>query len=259
MPAKSAETDLSASVTDTAGVKSALRVLQLLEYFAQSRRPATAADLRKHLDLPKSSCFALMETLRGAGYLYSVGRDAGYYPTGRWFELSKAISAHDPVLLVAAPALEKVRDGSGETAILAKLEGTEVMYLDVLEPDNVVRFSAQAGQRKPAYASSSGRALLGSLPETQRDALIARMRMHKFTLATSGSMSELVARVQEGNKRGWHVNLGEHQADTASMAVAFQLGTEHYALVVGAPLHRFKKKLPEIRQILLKAVSEIQR
>ena len=248
----------NAIASELSGVKSAIRVLQLLEYFAQARKPATAAELRKHLDLPKSSCFALIETLRGAGYVYSVGRDAGYYPTGRWLDLAKAVSSHDPVLAVAAPSLQMLRNLSGETAILAKLEGAEVMYLDVLETENVVRFSAHAGQRKPAFASSSGRALLGSLPAEQRDALVTRMKFKKFTPATSGAAKQLLARIAQGNKHGWHINLGEHLADTASISVAFQLGTEHYALVIGVPLYRFKKNLPRFKEALAKAAARLK-
>lgn len=247
----------SLNSVDAGGVKSALRVLHLLEHFAQSRRPSTAADLRKHLGLPRSSCFALMETLRAAGYVYSVSREAGYYPTGRWFELARSISAHDPVLIVASPLLAKLRDKCDETAILAKLEGTEVVYLDVLEPDNVVRFSADVGQRKPAFASSSGRALLGGLAPAQCDALLARMKFVKYTSSTCGDIGELRARILEGNKRGYHVNLGEHQADTASMSIAFSLGTEIYAMVVGAPLYRFKKKASLIRDALVVAVAGV--
>ena len=250
---------INATASELLGVKSAIRVLRVLEYFAQARQPATAAELRKHLDLPKSSCFALMETLRGAGYVYSVGRDEGYYPTVRWLDLANAVSLHDPVLAVAAPALQMLRDLSGETAILAKLEGVEVMYLDVLETENVVRFSAHAGQRKPAFASSSGRALLGSLPAEQRDALVARMKFKKFTPATSSTAKQLLLRIVQGNKSGWHINLGEHLADTASISVAFRLGTEHYALVIGAPLHRFRKNLSRFKDALTNTAGRLNK
>ncbi|MGD9944629.1 MAG: IclR family transcriptional regulator [Burkholderiaceae bacterium] len=244
---------------DSGGVKSAVRVLQVLEHFAATRRPALAAELREHLDLPKSSCFALMDTLRNAGYVYWVGRDAGYYPTRKWFDLSRIVAEHDPVLLVVEPHLAAVRDATGETAILAKLDGLRVLYLAAAESHQVVRFSAGAGEHRPVHPASSGRALLGALPREEREALIARLPLTRFTSATCTDPRKLNALVERENAQGWHVNLGQHAPDTASVAVAFSFGLEHYALVVGAPLHRLKGRIPKVAKELIAHAREISR
>jgi DNA-binding IclR family transcriptional regulator len=225
-------------------------VLDVLEYFAAATRPATLAQLSKQLQLPKSSCFALLETLRQAGYVYGLGKDIGYYPTRRWSDLGEAISRNDPVLALTASSLAAIRDQSNETAILAKRDGLEVLYLAVAEPDRVLRFAAYAGQRKPIHSASSGRALLGLMPPAERAALIDRLERRRFSKTTLVDPDDIEAAIRRGIKHGWHVSIGEYQADTTAVAAAFRLGGEDYAFVVGGPTPRIKPHVDAIGELL---------
>src|SRR5690606_3625319 len=127
--------------TDRAtGVESALRVLDVLEYFSRTVEPATLARLCADLDMPKSSGHALMETLRQSGYVYWLGKHHGYYPTRRWRDQGESISRHDPILSMMSDVLPDISGQTGETAILAKREENHVLYLDVIEPDRTLRF-----------------------------------------------------------------------------------------------------------------------
>ncbi len=243
---------------DTAGVKSAFRVLQVLEHFARTRRPALASELREALGLPKSSCFALMETLKNAGYVYWVGRDQGYYPTMKWFNLSRLVAENDPVLLVVEPHLEAIRDATGETAILAKLDDTRVLYLAVVESRHIVRFSASAGDHRPVHPASTGRALLALMTPEERHELIARLPLTRYTPATCTSPRKLAGIIEQEMAQGWHVNLGAHMSDTASVSVPLHFGLEHYALAVGAPLARLDGRVPKIAKELALHARQIE-
>ena len=65
-------------------VRQAANVLEILEYFARTKRPATLAELASHFGWPRSSTFNLLTTLTEKGYLYEPRPRAGYYPTPRW-------------------------------------------------------------------------------------------------------------------------------------------------------------------------------
>ncbi|MDO9403778.1 MAG: IclR family transcriptional regulator [Polaromonas sp.] len=241
------------------GVKSALRVLQVLEFFATSSRPATLAQLSKQLELPKSSCFALLETMRSAGYMYWLGKDHGYYPTRRWRDLGEKISSKDPILALAAPTLAALRDELGETAILAKRDGIEVLYLDAVESTQVLRFSAHAGQRKPMHSAASGRAMLALLDPATRNALIAKFELQRYSTTTLIDPAEINVEVERGAARGWHLAVGEYRSDTTSIAAGFRFGGEEYAFVVGAPISRIADRHEQIGALLRSyaaAVSE---
>lgn len=51
-------------------VKQAANVLDLLEFFARHKRPATLAEVAKAMEWPRSSTFNLLGTLASRGFLY---------------------------------------------------------------------------------------------------------------------------------------------------------------------------------------------
>ena len=71
-------------------VRQAAYVLDLFEYFAQRRQPATLAEVAEHFGWPRSSTFNLLTTLSEKGYLYEPRPRAGYYPTPRWLAVAKS-------------------------------------------------------------------------------------------------------------------------------------------------------------------------
>ena len=68
-------------------VRQAAYLLDIFEYFARTRKPATLAEVADHFGWPRSSTFNLLNTLAEKGYLYEPRQRAGYYPTPRWLAL----------------------------------------------------------------------------------------------------------------------------------------------------------------------------
>src|SRR3546814_15078313 len=94
-------------------VKTALRVIEIIEIFAREAKPLSLSELARHLDAPVSSCLALLRTLTSLGYLYEAGRRQGYYPTGRLLAMAQRISRADPTLERVLPSLEELREKIG--------------------------------------------------------------------------------------------------------------------------------------------------
>jgi DNA-binding IclR family transcriptional regulator len=73
-------------------VKSAKRALDVFEYFASRRRPATVGEICAALTLPQSSTSLLLRSLHKLGYLRYSMRTRRYFPTdkfralGEWIE-----------------------------------------------------------------------------------------------------------------------------------------------------------------------------
>lgn len=237
------------SFIDMNEVKSARRVLEILQFFAASRAPASLSQISTALGFPKSSCLALLDTLEEDGYACQTkGR---YYLTRRWLNEAEAVSAHDQITAMTKPVLERLSKRLQETLILAQRSALHVVYLDVVEPVRIVRFAAHVGQTKPMHASASGHALLGLMPLSERTRLVERLPLDAYTDKTLTDRVSLLAAVEKGIRRGWHVNLAEHQADTLSVAVPLVLYGTPLALVVGAPMSRAVKRVDEIGAALV--------
>jgi len=78
-------------------VRQAANVLEIMEFFAQVRKPATLAEIADHFGWPRSSTFNLLATLSEKGYLYEPRPRAGFYPTPRWLAMARMISEVEPL------------------------------------------------------------------------------------------------------------------------------------------------------------------
>ncbi|MGD9945689.1 MAG: IclR family transcriptional regulator [Burkholderiaceae bacterium] len=240
-----------------ASVKSAKRVLDILEFFAARKSPATLAVLAESMALPKTSAFALLRTLEAAGYMYFVRDDLGWYPTSRWADHALKVAEHDPVVPAIHPTLRWLCDESGETAVLGTLAGDQVLYLDAVEPDLTIRFVAEVGQRKPVYGSSSGRGMLSLMAPEERRKMLDRVNLIRHTPLTITELPEIEAEIERGAARGWHTAFGEFQGGSLSVSVPIQIGRQPYALIIGAPLERARAKVDELGDLLVKAAQSI--
>ncbi|CAN5436461.1 IclR family transcriptional regulator [soil metagenome] len=237
-------------------VKSAKRVIEILRFFSEEKQPAALGRIAEALDFPKSSCLALMDTLITEGYAYQTsGR---YYLTGRWAREADIVSRHDQLAARCRSSLLALGQAVNETVITAKLSGLRVSYLDVIEADRVLRFSAHIGQHKPIHAAASGRALLSVLDPQEIDRIVAALEYPALTASTPRSAKALRRKIDEGRQCGWHVNIGEHQVDTVSIAAAGVIDGTAIALVVGAPRGRIEHSVDRIGKALRSAMTELQ-
>ncbi|MDQ2780442.1 MAG: IclR family transcriptional regulator [Pseudomonadota bacterium] len=231
-------------------VKSALRTLRVLELFAELQCPQTLAAIARRLDMPKSSCLALLTTLADRGYLYRGAAAGAYYPTRRWLHHASRVAEHDPVANQVRASLVRLRDRIGETVIDAVLAGDQSVYVDVVESTELVRLTARPGDCKPLHVSASGRAQLGVLAEAERAALVGRLVLDGGDKRHRMSRRALTQTVQCERERGWSSNLGEFRPDVASVAVGLDLyGTPH-AILVAAPLQRLAPRIDEVAALL---------
>src|SRR5690606_12939726 len=101
-------------------VKTALRVIEIIEIFAREGKPLSLTELARELEAPVSSCLGLIRTLTSQGYLYETGRRQGYYPTGRLLAMAQRIARSDPILEKVGPTLTALRDARSEERRVGK-------------------------------------------------------------------------------------------------------------------------------------------
>lgn len=227
-------------------VKSAQRVIDIIEHFVLTRTPATLSTLASALNLPKSSCLALLRTLEINGYIYEVMPQAGYYPTRRWLDKAQIIAASDPLIAKIRPIMTALAEETRETLIFGKRSDQRVMYIDVVEWPQTLRYTATAGQLKPLHGTASGKAILAGMKPDERDALLKRYKFQKLTPRTISNKALLTAEIQTGIRRGWHISLGENEPDTIAVAVPLVTANEVFVLGVAGFKTRMERKIAHI-------------
>src|SRR5512140_2851490 len=98
-------------------VKSAARILDLLELLGAAAGPLRHSEIARHMEMPKSSASALLDTLEGRGYVTSSADGyviAEHYREGGWPLAESGLFL--PFVLVA---MLLVSQNTGESAFLA--------------------------------------------------------------------------------------------------------------------------------------------
>lgn len=229
------------------------RALAILEMFEREKRPLSLKEIAEVCCIPASTCHSLVHTLLKRAYLYQSGRRKDLYPTRRLFDLGASILAHDPVLQRLLPAMQGLREATRETVILGKRQGDGVVYLEVLESPEVIRYSAQPGDAKPLHSTCIGKALLCSLSPASVAEFLARNPPSRITRNTITTIEGLLADLDAGRARGCFVTQGENVPDVTAVAVPVWLNNELYGLAIAGPAHRMDPQFKEIAKALMAA------
>src|ERR1700755_2394501 len=112
-----------------AQVKSAVRRVELLEYSAGRPRMHSLAAVQEAVGYPKSSLYMLLRTLVELGWVETDATGTRYGIGGRALLVAPSYIAGDEVVTAARPTLDRLSDDTTETIHLARLDGTNVVYL----------------------------------------------------------------------------------------------------------------------------------
>lgn len=223
-------------------VKSAGRTVELFEAFAKVQTPLSLSEIARALGAPASSCFNLIRALEARGYLYLV-EPKRLYPTHRLFEVARSIAAREPWMDLLEPVLTNLRDETRETVILGKRHGNRVIYLEVFEGPQTIRYSARAGDLKPLHSSSIGKALLGMLERADLTELLKHLQLRQVTGATIVNRQQLIADLERSRRRGFFMTAGENVPDVLALSVGLRLNPDVYGIAIAGPMSRMREKL----------------
>lgn len=156
-------------------VKSARRVFEFLEYFAQVQRAVSVAELAEQYGYPPSSVSAVMRTMVMLGYLSYDGSARTYLPTARLPFLAGWIGSRLYESDSVRAIMRTLSQETGETVLLAAQNGSRAQYLDILDATGPVRLHVTAGSFRALPHTAVGLALLSRLPDAQLGPLLRRI------------------------------------------------------------------------------------
>lgn len=240
-------------------VRQAANALQILEYFAERKRPATSAEISEDLSWPRSSTFKLVGTLASMGYLYEPLTRGGFYPSPRWFELSEKVSRADPLPADLHTLVRKICQKTGETTAIAAPAGIHAMFVDVEESRQPVRYITRVGERVPIHASSAGRALLAQMTVEERQSLYRKIQFKRYSRTTPMNSKRVESDLTKAAARGFHQSHSEYTPDLAGVAVPLTYRSRRLSIVVVGPISRCLERRPDIARELARAIKALRK
>ncbi|MBX3695113.1 MAG: IclR family transcriptional regulator [Steroidobacteraceae bacterium] len=232
--------------------------MTILEAFEEKRRPLTLRELAEHCGIPVSTSHALVHTLLSRGYLYQTSRRKDLYPTRRILDMAATIVAFDPYLERIAPTLEQLRLETSETVLLGKRRDDRILYLEVLESPQTIRYSSRAGELKPLHSSAIGKVMLGAMDTAALRTWLAAHPLPQITGNTIITCEQLLENLEAGHRCGYFVTSGENVPDVTAVAIPIVINSELLGLAVAGPSHRMQPAMQEHVSRLLRAQRRLQ-
>jgi IclR family acetate operon transcriptional repressor len=238
--------------------KSATRVFAALEAFEAAGKQLTLRELAERCKMPMSTCHVLVQTLMKLGYLYSIGRKKELYPNRRLLQLAQNIASNDPYLDRIGAELEKLRDKCGETVLLGKRQGNDVVYLLAFDGPSPLRYMGRTGDFRPLHATAMGKVFLAEMPEKELRAWLRANPVKKLTPRTLTKPDELVKDLEQGRKRGYFVASGERLTGAAAIAVPLYCHDEPLSILIAGPDNRIESRYRQLALMLGKVKGGLE-
>lgn len=231
------------------------RAASLLDALAASNGAASLKILAAETGLHPSTAFRILASLSDVGY---VERDsAGQYCLGKkLLRLASKVRKGFDLREEARDIMERLRDAVGETVNLTIREGDEVIYIERVTPNRMMRVEQVVGSRAPLHVTAVGKLMLGELGDAFIHAYAQRSGLKRMTQHTFGEESALRNAVRIASEQGFAYDNEEAEIGVGCIGVLIRdsSGSAIAGLSISAPIER---RRDEWAMLLKKSAQEI--
>ncbi len=239
-------------------VKSAIRTMELFTIFADAKKPLPLGEISVRMNAPKSSTYELIQTLASLGFLLVLDGGKNYYPSRKLWTLSEQIVQFSPIKEKMQRLLKALRDETGETVVVARLQGTQVHYSDVFDGLRSVRYTANEGDLKDVHTNALGKALVACLDLPDQNQFLSRLTLTRFNENTITTQKELRDTLIEQAEQGVFLSVREDDEDVIGMACSLKIHGHLLAVGIFGPDSRVQKRFSQYTQALKLCIKDMK-
>lgn len=213
-------------------IQSVAKAMQLLDLLAAAQGPMGLAEISQETGWPKSTVHGLLSTMRD--YSVVAQDDQGRYMLGiRLFEYGCTLSSSWTILETARPFIQHISYETGQTVFLSILDRGEVITLDHADSRIGLEIIAEVGCRLPVHCTSQGKLFLAHMPDSEREALLARNPLAQYTTHTITTKPQLLQELQKIRDTGYAIENGEYKTGLRSVAAPIFDGDGRVRYAIG--------------------------
>jgi len=231
----------------------------VLDLFTIQRPEWGVSEVALEIEVPRSSAHALLASLVDTGLLQC--RTRGRYRLGwRIVEMGQTLRGTIDVRSCAAPVLERLVETYGETAHLAVMERSQVLYIDkIIGTHNITVQGARVGARLEAHTTAVGKVLLAALEDLEVRRYLSGRTLRRLTPSTITNPDALRDALTVARSSGYAFDLGEAVAEVNCVAapVRGDMGDVVAAVSISVPASRFVPRKQEFVRAVVSAARDI--
>jgi IclR family mhp operon transcriptional activator len=249
----------------TSPVRALTRGLEVLTELNRLERAAINT-LASAVDLPRTTTYRILETLRLAGYVERDAYDDCYRPTIMVRALSEGFDEEALVVHIAKPLLASLGAQIAWPVAIATPSGAAMMIRESTDRNSPLGEHFGPGVRIPMLTTAAGRVYLSFCSPVQRDSLLeflARSPLLEDRLARNNG--EIDRLLKETRSRGFGlVHRVRRVSEETSLAVPVRSKhrilaavTVRYATAAVPLLTAVEQYLPEMHEVVRKIEANI--
>ena len=254
-------TDTGAGEAPAAGVpasvKSAARILDVLELMARLGTGIRLNELARQLGIPRSSASGLMATLVQRGYVET--RADGFHLISNYRTAGWVGGMTGALLRVSQPVMRQLAEQTEESAFLGMPEpDMSIRYISKETGHSPISYDVELNVERAAYSTTIGMIVLAGL---KRAALDRYFKTHELRAATPHTVTDEATIRQwldQARERGYVTMVDSNVLGASGVAAPVTVnGSVLAGLAVIAPTSRFDPRRDHIVRCVVAAAAEI--
>lgn len=240
-----------------ASVKSAARILDVLELMASLGSGIRLNELARQLGIPRSSASGLMATLSQRGYVES--RADGYHLVPNYRTAGWVGGMTGALLRVSRPVMRRLAEQTEESAFLGILTpDMSVRYIAKEIGNSPIAYDVELNTQRAAYSTTIGMIILSGMDEAALDRYLETHELQAITSHTETNEKRIRRGLAQARARGYVSMVDSNVLGASGVAAPIRVNDSVLAgLSVIAPSSRFDPRREHIVECVVAAASEI--
>jgi IclR family transcriptional regulator, pca regulon regulatory protein len=202
-------------------IESTAKSLAVLECFSAEKQRLNATQTAERAGLSRAAARRHLLTLQALGYL--EGEEGSFWLAPRVLRLAGIYLSSARLPRAVQPTLNRLALDTGQAFSVAVLDGDEVVIVarsgEHRTNSSVMPYGVHLGARLPAFATSTGRVLLGEFNSVQCKGILAKQKLVALTPKTLVSKPSVLKAIADASKHGFSEVSEEHEFAVRALAV----------------------------------------
>ncbi len=194
------------------------RTLNALVLLSRYPHGISVAEAAKNLDLPMSSAYRVLSSLREQHFAVQDPVTKRYSLSYKLFSLCDTVSRSDALISTIHPEMEELSQKIQRNIILCVPDGNMTMNLDCVEFQNASMYRIRKGYESIWYSTSAGRVFAAFAEEEKREKLFENLVIRPETPASIRDVPSLRKELKKIREQGYSLIDEELQPNVQGVA-----------------------------------------
>lgn len=228
------------------------RTLDLIEAMATSDHELTITQANRKFKIPKSSVYAILQTLKSRGYVDKDKEDR-YFLTLKLFSIGSTLVDSLDLRTRVYPLLKELTEKAQITGHIAVLDDGYAVYIEKIEVLGAVRLTTWVGKRMHVHSTAMGKALAAHFTDEEIEQLVAKHGLQRMTDKTATNLLDFKKELAKVRTSGYSISNEENEVGVRAVAAPIfdHQGVPIAAVNLGASTLQMKvEKLPALGELV---------